>query len=135
MMSSWLVFYDRDCGLCKWMLSAILKWDRARRLRPVALQTTEATMLLADLTPEQRIGSWHLIGPQGERYSAGAALPPLLRLLPGGALPAVLTGATPGLTECGYRWVADHRSQISRWIPSSAKRRAAQFVAEHESTG
>ncbi len=132
MMPRWLVLYDADCGLCKWLLARILRWDRADRLQPVALQRAEAAMLLSGLTQEQRLASWHLIGPSGERYSAGAALPPLLRQLPGGALPSAVTAATPGLTERSYWWVARHRGQLSRWIPSSSKRRASEVVSRRE---
>jgi predicted DCC family thiol-disulfide oxidoreductase YuxK len=168
-MDRWLVLYDGDCGLCKWLLAGILSWDRSQRLQPLALQTERAAELLADLTPEQRLASWHLIAPTGERpeaapevaaeteadsgaaaddseadsssaeeapaaaaerYSAGAALPPLLRLLPAGALPASALTAAPQLTERAYRWVAVHRSLLSKAIPDAWKRRAAARIAE-----
>ena len=92
----WTVLYDRDCGFCRWSLAQLLALDRRRRLRPVALGTPEADALLADLTPEQRAASWHLVSPDGRRWSAGAAAPPLLRLLPGGRLPAAVACAGPG---------------------------------------
>jgi predicted DCC family thiol-disulfide oxidoreductase YuxK len=164
-MDRWLVLYDADCGFCKWLLAGILRWDRAQRLQPLALQTERATDLLADLSREQRLASWHLIAPtserleapaeteadaataaddseadsssdeeasaaDAERYSAGAALPPLLRLLPGGALPAGVLAAAPQLTERAYRWVAAHRSLLSKAIPAAWKRRAAARIAE-----
>ena len=59
-------------------------------------------------------------------------MPPLLRALPAGRLPAAVFERFPGLTDRGYRWVAEHRSQLSRWLPSSAKRRARQRVHERE---
>src|SRR5436190_19664464 len=93
----WIVLYDDDCGFCKWLLALLLRWDRAGRLRPLALQRTEADELLAELTPEQRMASWHLIAPTGERRSAGAALAPLLRSLPGGRLPAAGLAHASGL--------------------------------------
>jgi predicted DCC family thiol-disulfide oxidoreductase YuxK len=58
--------------------------------------------------------SWHLISPAGERWSAGAAAPPLLRLLPGGRLPARLLAAFPTLTERAYRLVTQHRGTLGR---------------------
>ncbi|MHB8689649.1 MAG: thiol-disulfide oxidoreductase DCC family protein [Solirubrobacteraceae bacterium] len=64
------------------------------------------------------MASWHLIAPTGERCSRGAAVPPLLRLLPAGRLPAVRFALFPKIIDRGYRWVADHRSQISTWIPA-----------------
>jgi predicted DCC family thiol-disulfide oxidoreductase YuxK len=128
----WTVLYDGDCGFCKWLLSGLLQWDRAERLRPVALQRPEADELLSDLSTEQRMASWHLVSPDGERRSGGAALPPLLRLLPAGRLPAAAFARAPRITDRGYRWVAEHRSQLSRWVPSGLKRRAARRVESRE---
>jgi predicted DCC family thiol-disulfide oxidoreductase YuxK len=73
-----------------------------------------AQRLLDDLTEEERMASWHLVSPDGERWSAGAAAPPLLELLPGGRLPARLLAASPGLTERAYRLVARHRGALGR---------------------
>ena len=93
----------------------MLVLDRARRLRPVALGTPEADALLADVAPDERAASWHLVSPAGERTSAGAAAPPLLRLLPGGRVPAALLERMPGPTDRAYRWVAEHRSWLGRF--------------------
>ena len=112
--------------------SAAALGPRAARLRPVALQRPEAGALLADLSPTERMASWHLVAPTGERRSAGAAPPPLLRLLRGGRLPAAAFARFPGLTDRGYRWVADHRTQLSKLVPASAKRRASERVAQRE---
>ena len=109
----WAVLYDADCGFCTWLLSVLLRWDRSGRLRPIALQRSEADDLLRKLAPAERMASWHLISPTGERRSGGAAMPPLLRALPAGRLPAAGCERFPGLTERGYRWVAEHRSQLS----------------------
>jgi predicted DCC family thiol-disulfide oxidoreductase YuxK len=128
----WLVLYDGDCGLCKWLLAWLLRFDRAGRLRPLALQRPEADALLADLDPAERMASWHLVSPDGARTSAGAALPSLLGLLPGGRLPAAVFGRFPRLTSAGYRWVAAHRTGISRFVPRGAKRRADERVRERE---
>src|SRR2546423_13019686 len=128
----WAVLYDADCGFCKWSLSGLLRWDRAARLRPIALQRPEAVDLLRELTPDERMASWHLISPTGERWSGGAALPPLLRLLPAGRLPAAGFARFPRLTDRGYRWVAEHRAQLSRLVPSSAKQRASRRIQQRE---
>ena len=126
---TWTVIYDGDCGLCRTLLAPLLRADSARRLRPLALGTPEADRLLAELTVEQRDASWHLIDPDGGRTSAGAAAPPLLRLLPHGALPAALLAAAPRATERAYRFVAGHRTAIGRLVPAAAKRRATAAVA------
>ncbi len=123
-----MVLYDTDCGFCRWSLAQVLTLDRRGRLRPVALGTPEADALLADLDPEARASSWHLVAPDGRRYSAGAAAPPLLRLLPGGRPPAALLAASPRLTERAYQWVAGNRPALSRLIPSRSKRRADGLI-------
>lgn len=133
----WLVLYDAECGICRAILAPLLSWDRRNRLRPVPLQDPEAQALLTDLAPEGRMASWHLISPLGrtpsgppampspadQRWSAGAAVPPLLQLLPGGRAPAAIFARFPGVTERGYRWIAGHRSALSRLLPERLKRR------------
>jgi predicted DCC family thiol-disulfide oxidoreductase YuxK len=109
-----------------WLLGLLLRWDRDRRLRPIPLQGPEAEAQLADLAPEERMASWHLISPEGRRRSGGAAIAPLLRLLPGGGPPAAVFERFPDLTARGYRWVAENRSALSRWVPAAAKARARE---------
>jgi predicted DCC family thiol-disulfide oxidoreductase YuxK len=128
----WLVLYDGECGLCKWLLAGLLRLDRERRLRPAPLQGPAAAALLADLSAEERLASWHLVAPDGARHSGGDALPALLRLLPAGRAPAALLARFPAATDGGYRWVAAHRSGLSRPVPSRAKRRAAALVRQRE---
>ncbi|HEY8778584.1 MAG TPA: DCC1-like thiol-disulfide oxidoreductase family protein [Solirubrobacterales bacterium] len=118
------VLYDADCGFCRWSLAKLLAWDRGRRLRPVAIDSTEGGRLLSTLNDEKRVSSWHLIGPDGRRHSAGAAAAPLLRTLSGGAPLAALLERFPSATEGAYAWVAAHRSRLGRLIPAAAKRRA-----------
>jgi predicted DCC family thiol-disulfide oxidoreductase YuxK len=125
----WIIVYDADCGFCKWSLARILKRDRDRRLRPLALGTPEADGLLADLSEAERNSSWHLIAPDGRRRSAGEAAPPLLRLLPAGRPFAPLLAAMPRLTDAAYRWVADHRTLLSKAISGRAKQRAEELIA------
>jgi len=126
------VLYDADCGFCAWLLSALLRWDRRSCLRPLALQRTEADDLLAELTREERMQSWHLISPSGERSSAGAAFPPLLRLLPGGGPLAAAAERQPALTDRAYGWVAKHRGALGGLVPGASKRRAGEYVRARE---
>src|SRR5437773_2246893 len=98
-MASATVLYDSDCGLCTTLLAALLAWDRAGRLRPVPIQSPEGERLLSGLTPEQRMDSWHIVGDDGVRRSAGAGFVPLLRLLPGGSPLASLAERSPGGAE------------------------------------
>jgi predicted DCC family thiol-disulfide oxidoreductase YuxK len=126
--SDWSVLYDADCGFCRWALARLLALDRNHRLRPVALGTPAADALLPDLSPEQRAASWHLVAPDGQQWSAGAAAPPLLRLLPAGGGPARALAAAPAVTDRVYRWVAEHRSLLSRALPAGAKDRASEQI-------
>lgn len=130
-----IVLYDRDCGWCRWTLAKLLAWDRDARLRPVALQDGESDRLLADMAPAERMASWHLVRPDGRRFSAGAAFPPLLALLPGGTPLARIAQALPQATECGYGWVAKHRSPLGRrlrrsWIERADERISARAAAD-----
>ena len=109
-----IVLWDSDCGFCRWSLDKVLAWDRHDRLRPVALQDAEAKRLLADLSDEERMASWHLVTPAGERFSAGEAVPPLLALLPGGRGPARLAALLQPATNAAYRLVAGNRTFFGR---------------------
>jgi predicted DCC family thiol-disulfide oxidoreductase YuxK len=126
------VLYDDDCGFCKRLLSKFLAWDRDRRLRPVALQDPEADRLLEGMPEAERMASWHLVSPDGSVRSGGAAVAPLLRMLPGGPAPARAVEWIPGTTDRAYRWVARNRSALSRSIPGRerAKPRAERRIAE-----
>ncbi|HEY1833983.1 MAG TPA: DCC1-like thiol-disulfide oxidoreductase family protein [Solirubrobacteraceae bacterium] len=108
------MLYDRDCGFCRASLRRVLAWDRRDRLRPVALQDEEAERLLGEMSQERRMASWHLVTEDGQRYSAGRAAAPLLRLLPGGGPLARLADAFPSATDAGYEFVAGHRGALSR---------------------
>ena len=110
------LLYDADCGFCLWSLHRVLALDRHHRLRPVALQDPEADELLRGMDPERKMASWHLVTPNGSVHSAGAALGPLLRLLPRGRPIASLAERFPRATERAYRWVADHRSLLGRVV-------------------
>jgi predicted DCC family thiol-disulfide oxidoreductase YuxK len=127
-----LVLYDRDCGFCRWTLAKLLAWDRREILRPVPIDSVEGRQLLGDLGPDEREASWHFVDAAGNRASAGAAAPPLLRLLPGGRLPAALLSRFPAATERAYAWVARNRSIFGRPLTASAKRRADTRIRRRE---
>lgn len=105
------ILYDDDCGFCRWLLTKILRWDRGGRLRPVALQDEESDLLLHGLPPGEKMDSWHLV-MGGRVYSAGAAIAPLLRVLPGGWILALPAAAFPGITEWIYRRLAERRNWL-----------------------
>lgn len=91
----------------------MLAWDRGR-LRPVEIQSEEGQGLLAPIPEASRLDSWHLVTPEGELRSAGAAAAPLASLLPGGRPLAALFRRFPRSTERAYRWVAGHRDLFAR---------------------
>lgn len=115
-----VVLYDRDCGVCRWSMAKIMAWDRHGRLRAVSLQDPEADRLLRGMDPERKMDSWHLVTPDGRVRSAGAAAPPLLRVLPGGRPLAAVAAALPGVTEGLYRLVARHRDRLGRILGERA---------------
>src|SRR5437763_17088280 len=107
-----VVLYDADCGFCKWSLGKILAWDRPGRLRAVAIQSAEGEHLLAELSPEAGLASWHLVDQAGTLHSAGAAAEHLARMLPGGRPLAAVLRALPRLPERAYHHLADN---LDRW--------------------
>jgi predicted DCC family thiol-disulfide oxidoreductase YuxK len=114
----------------RWARSAVIG-----ALRPLPLGTAEADRLLADLAVEQRNASWHLVDDAGRRNSAGAALAPALSLLPGGRIPASLVARMPHITERAYRWVADHRGLLGRFVPERARRWGDRVIVAHGGPG
>jgi predicted DCC family thiol-disulfide oxidoreductase YuxK len=106
----------------------VLRLDRHKQLRPVALQDSEADLLLAGMPAGQRMASWHFVGEDGRVYSGGEAFAPLLRLIPGGAPLARALDAAPAIADHGYRAVAERRSFFGRLIPASSKARAQERI-------
>lgn len=115
-----IVLYDEDCGFCRWSLDRLLRWDRRGLLRATPIQSEEGDRLLADLPEEDRLASWHLVAPDGRRYSGGAAAGPLARLLPAGAPVALLADRFPHTTDRLYGWVARNRDSLGRRLGEEA---------------
>jgi len=111
-----VLLYDRDCGFCRWSADRLLAWDRGRRLLAVAIQDPQADRPLADMEPERRMASWHLVPPGGPVHSGARAVAPLLRLLSGGAPLAALADAFPRTTDRLYGWVARNRGRLGELI-------------------
>jgi predicted DCC family thiol-disulfide oxidoreductase YuxK len=117
-----VVLYDEDCGFCRWSADRLRALDRRGELRFVPIQSPEGQRLLAVLSPERRLESWHLVRPDGTVRSSGAAVPEVLRRLPGGAPLASVASAAPGLTEHAYRFVAARRERWARMLGQDACR-------------
>jgi predicted DCC family thiol-disulfide oxidoreductase YuxK len=126
---AWTVIYDETCGFCRWCVGVLLGWDRDGRLRPVPAGSAHADELLTGMPAETRFGSWHLVAPDGEVHSGGLAAAPLLRLLPGGRLPAALVARVPRLADRAYRFVARNRRGFGRLVGTRARARADARLA------
>ena len=126
------LFYDADCGLCRWAVAKVMVWDRARAIRFVALQDpAETERLLSPMDEETRMASWHLVTIEGRIHSAGKGVTPLLRLLPGGGPLAGVAAAAQPLTDRLYDFVAAHREAFSRLVPRRARERADERLRRH----
>jgi predicted DCC family thiol-disulfide oxidoreductase YuxK len=111
-----IIVYDAECRFCRRCMQLILAWDRRRQLRGLPLQDPQADILLAPIPAAERQLSWHLVTADGRIKSAGRAIAPALRLLPGGTLPAAVCAAFPRATDRAYRFVAAHRGRLGRLI-------------------
>lgn len=120
------LYYDADCGFCRWTLAWILRWDRGWRLYPLPVESAAGDRDLGDLG-EARLESWHLVRGD-ERYSGGRAFAPLLEELRGGGLLAPIARRLEFALVPGYRWVADHRGGLSRLVPRRSGERADALV-------
>ena len=128
------VLYDHDCGFCRWSVGRLLAWDRAGRVRPLAIQSAEGQALLGELTPEQRLATAHAVDAAGRRTSGGDALAPVAAVLPGGAPLAALGRRAPALVRAGYRAVAGRRTLFGRLVSDTAKARADQRIAQRSAS-
>ena len=129
------LLYDPDCGFCRVCVAVFLRWDRHRRLRPVALGSEGADSLVAGIPEEKRMASWHLAHQGRPVLSAGAAFPELFRLLPWGRPLAALTARFPRASDWAYRQVAGHRSLLGRALPSAARRWADGVISGSRPVG
>ena len=71
--------------------------------------------------------SWHLVR-DGERFSGGVAFAPLLEELPPVRFLAGVARRMEFLSLPAYRWVAAHRTGLSRLVPARSKARADAYL-------
>jgi predicted DCC family thiol-disulfide oxidoreductase YuxK len=110
------VLYDPDCGFCQWWADLIATWDRRGLLGFQPIGSESSAGILHDLDREAQLGSWHLATDDGHLYSGGAAIPELLRRLPGGGIPALAARSMPRTTDRIYQRVAANRGRLGRLI-------------------
>lgn len=122
------VLYDSDCGFCKVCVGVLLRWDRAGRVYPAAIQSAEGDVLLSSMTPAERLGSAHLVTAEGALLSGGEAAPALLRQLPAGRPLAALSAALMPVTKLAYRLLTRLRSGIGPALPEGWRRGAEMRI-------
>jgi predicted DCC family thiol-disulfide oxidoreductase YuxK len=104
-----VLLYDADCRFCRFVARAFVRLDRDECVAFLPLTDPEAEALLPGLTDEQRLASIHLVEPDGNRSSRGAALARLVRHA-GLPAPARFLGAV-------YTPVARARGVLGRVVP------------------
>ena len=127
-----LVFYDEECGYCRWSVAQLLRFDRDQRLRLIAIQSPEGERLLADVAPELRLASAHLIDGDGQLFSGGDAAAPIAAALPRLAPTAPLLGRLSGPVNASYKLIAANRERIGRLVGVSSRERADRAIAAHQ---
>jgi predicted DCC family thiol-disulfide oxidoreductase YuxK len=127
-----LVFYDEECGYCRWSVAQLLRFDRDRRLRLIAIQSPEGGRLLAKIPPELRLASAHLIDGDGKLFSGGEAAAPIAAALPSLRPAAPLLRRLSRPVNAGYNLVAANREQFGRLVGSSSRERADRAIAAHQ---
>src|SRR5437868_14359624 len=111
---AWYLVYGGDCAFCRRCVARLASWDRAGRLRFVPFQDAPEVARLPFVPRASLEKAMHLISPDDATFAGAAALPPLLRLLPGGwlvrwifAVPGV-----PWLASKVYHLVARNRHKL-----------------------
>ena len=113
------VLYDDDCGFCRWSADWIRRGARGRAdIAPI--QSEEGQQLLRDVPAARRLDSMHAVTADGRVWSAGAAVPPILRTRRGGRPLAAIAERFPKVTDRVYRAVANRREAIGRRLGEKA---------------
>jgi predicted DCC family thiol-disulfide oxidoreductase YuxK len=112
-----VVLYDADCGFCTWVVDRLAGRVERGAIEIVALQSQRADDLLDGRVDEgAKWDSWHLVEPDGSLYSAGEAIPLVLRHVRGGRLAGRAASRFPRTTEALYRVVARNRDRLGRVV-------------------
>lgn len=127
-----LVFYDEECGYCRWSVAQLLRLDRDRRLRLIAIQSPLGERLLADVPEDLRLESAHLIDGDGKLFSGGDAAAPIAAALPRLAPTAPLLGRLSRPVNASYNLIAANRERIGRLVGVSSRERADRAIAAHQ---
>lgn len=110
------VFYDEQCEICQAGVTWLKLLDQNRLVQNEAMDPERLTDIDPRLTAEDCARELHVLGPQGELWTGGAAVRRLARLFPV-TWPAGAVLELPilrQLSDAAYRFVASHRYQISK---------------------
>jgi predicted DCC family thiol-disulfide oxidoreductase YuxK len=105
-----VLLYDADCRFCRFVARTVMRLDRNERVAFLSLGEPQAPILLPGFSASERAASIHLVEPDGQALSRGAALARLLEEL---GLPA------PAARLLGHAYgpVANRRSILGRVVP------------------
>jgi len=109
-----VLIFDGDCRFCGRCVALLDRWDRHGRLRFVPFQDEAALALLPPIPRERLEQAMHLVAPDARVWPGAEAVPPMLKLLPGGWPVSWLfkVPGVPWLAGVVYRLVARNRHRL-----------------------
>ena len=108
--------FDGECGFCTRSAGWLRRLDRHGRIELQPYQRDGAPESVG-VTAEQCREAVQWLGADGVRRSGADAVNAALSTALGTSLPARVYGATAGVQERVYTWVADHRSRLPGAVP------------------
>jgi predicted DCC family thiol-disulfide oxidoreductase YuxK len=109
------LIYDGECGFCRRTVDWVRRRDREHRLVLLPFQDEDRVARLGIPLPALA-AAMHLVRPDGRVFVGADAAPEILRLLPGGRVPAWLF-RVPGVLPVArrvYGWIARQRRCLVR---------------------
>jgi predicted DCC family thiol-disulfide oxidoreductase YuxK len=121
-----VLLVDADCGVCCWIGLRI--GARMEGLGVTTIQSEAGSRLLAGMSSERAMGSWHLHA--NERTTSGAAVLGGLLDVAGHRRAAALSRRAEPILGPVYRFGARHRDVWARVVPRPARQRAKSRLRE-----
>lgn len=115
-----VLLYDDHCKFCRASAVLVETWDRAERLDFLPLSDQLAEKLLAPMSEAQRLGSIHVVQPDGTVTSAGDALLAAFAELPVGSWVSDGAGVVPPIAtgvKALFRGVSNNRGSLAHVVP------------------
>lgn len=111
---AWYFVYDGDCSFCRRWVALLESWDSAKRLRFVPFQDAAQVARLPFVPRSALEEAMHLVSPDDGIFAGAAAVPPMLRLLPGGWLARWIFSVpgVPWMASKVYGMVAKNRHKL-----------------------